>query len=95
MKKQAVLKKTLSGQWTEFEFDVSSISFYVKNLTDSSIYVSFVNSDEQDQSIEILPYMGEEIRITRREDIYVNTIYVYGTGKVEVQALDSYVEVGE
>ena len=94
MKKQAILRKTLSGSWTEFAFDVPSNSFFVKNFTSAPIYVSFQNNDQTDASAKILPNMGEELCITRSSDNPVGSIYVSGTGEVEVQALDSYVEQG-
>lgn len=94
MKKQAVLRKTLANAWTEFAFQVPSNSFFVKNFTSGAIYVSFVNNDDTDECFKILSNMGEELCITRSSENPVTSIYVNGTGEVEVQALDSYVTVG-
>ena len=90
--KQKVIRKTLTGAWEPFTFDVRSKSFFVKNFSESEIYVSFENNDEENESIKILPDMGEICFInagyTLNGIYFVDTIYVKGTGEVEVEAIE-------
>ena len=92
MMKQAVLRKTLTGGWTEFKFPQQSRFFFVKNFTEGDVLVSFANGDAESESVKIQSNMGEEGAIsfcgTDKSDFYTDTIYVKGTGEVEVQALD-------
>ena len=90
--KQKVIRKTLTGNWEAFTFDVRSKSFCVKNFTDAPIFVSFVDDDEESESIKIREYMAEVCYMTSLYDLagsfFVNTIYVKGTGEVEVEAIE-------
>lgn len=90
--KQAVLRKVLTGEWTEFKFDQKSRFFFVKNFTGGDIFVSFVDGDDESASVKIKSNTGEECAIsfcgTDKSEFYVDAIYVIGTGEVEVQALD-------
>lgn len=90
--KQQVIRQTLSGGWTAFTFDVKSKSFAVKNFSDGPIYVSFVDGEEENASIKILDGMAEVCYITSLYDLagsyFRDTIYVKGTGEVEVEAIE-------
>lgn len=90
--KQKVIRKTLTGDWEPFTFDVRSKSFFVKNFSDAEIYVSFVSSDVENESIKILSNMGEIVYINAGYALngayFVDTIYVKGTGEVEVEAIE-------
>lgn len=94
--KQLVKRQTLTGNWTEFSFAMASKKFIVKNFTDADIFVSFKNNDNENESIKIAKGMGEEIAVTfkaiNKSEFLKNSIYVKGTGEVEVQALDAYGE---
>lgn len=87
-----VMRKTLTGGWTKYEFEQVCKHYFVKNYSDGDIYVSFDENDEEDASCKISSGVGEEIATTYREydrnEDYTDTIYVKGTGEVEVQQLD-------
>lgn len=90
--KQKVIRKTLIGDWEPFTFDVKSKSFCVKNFSDSPCYVSFVDDDEENESIKIREYMAEVCYITSLYNLagsfFKDTIYVKGTGEIEVEAIE-------
>lgn len=90
--KQKVIRKTLTGGWEPFTFDVKSKSFCVKNFTNAPIYVSFIDGDSLDESIKIREYMAEICYITSLYNLagsfFRDTIYVKGTGEVEVEAIE-------
>ncbi len=91
MIKQQVLRQTLNGNWTAFEFPNKSSRYFVKNYSSTDVLVSFEENDEDKYSFLIKPGMGEECAISWYYDgdgCIVNTIYVKGTGVVEVQQLD-------
>lgn len=90
--KQAVLRQTLGGSWTAFTFSSVSRFFYVKNFTDEDIYVSFENGTEDNKSFLIPSGAAEEVAMcwsSNNGAYFVDTIYVKGTGSVEVQAMDT------
>ena len=92
--KQQVLRKTLTGGWTEFAFANNARRFFVKNFTAGNIFVSFENGTAENQSFKIANGVGEEVAISYAEAgknpfaYFVNKIYVKGTGEVEVQQID-------
>ena len=90
--KQKVIRKTLIGEWEPFTFDVKSRSFCVKNFSDGPCYVSFVDDDETSESIKISSGMAEVCYITMLQNLANSfardTIYVYGTGEIEVEAIE-------
>lgn len=94
--KQAVLRKTLQGDWTPFVFEDTSRFFYVKNFSNSDAFVSFESGVDEDKSFLIPSGSAEEVAITwvnnDRDKYWTNTIYVKGTGVVEVQALEAVVD---
>lgn len=94
--KQAIIRKTLTGDWEPFEFPKKSGSFFVKNFSNSSIFVSFENNDSDDASFKIPSMYGEEVSISKNGDDSLpfarTTVYIKGTGEVEVQALDIYID---
>ena len=90
--KQSVKRKTLTGNWEEYKFDRKAKRFFVKNYTSGDIYVSFANNDDEAESFKIKTGMGEEVAITYNDllgaENVVDSIYVKGTGEVEVEQLD-------
>lgn len=102
--KQAVLRKTLTGDWEEFSFTNLSRHFKVKNLSSSDILVSFEKDDvDEDQCFKIASGYIETVQISDKdqnrnsfvinnnEDIFSsNVIYIKGTGDVEVCALEGF-----
>lgn len=93
--KQAVLRKTLSGSWTEFRFPDKGRKFYVKNFTEDDIYVSFSEDHMVSTAFKIKSNMGDELQMSYLEKPYpfgmVYAIYVKGTGEVEVQSEETLV----
>ena len=91
--KQAVIRKTLTGDWTAFTFDRKAQFFFVKNFTEDVIYVSFESGTNTNACIKINSGMGEECFISlggSMGEYFTDTIYVKGTGEVEVQGEDIY-----
>lgn len=84
----SIERKTLSGSKTSFVFDYKRPRFVVKNFTDSDVYVSFSQSATDDKSIKIPSGMGQICMVTDEDHgIGIDTVYVKGTGEVEVQQL--------
>lgn len=95
--RQAVIRKTLEGDWTEFAFEKAGRYFFVKNFTDGDIFVSFEENTEEESCFKIASGVGEEVSISfealDREDYKTKSVYIKGTGEVEVQGLDIYYKV--
>lgn len=93
--RQAVLRKTLAGEWTEFAFPVKSRFFKVKNQSAGDVYVSFENQSDEENSFKIVSGESEIVAISfstlARGNYYVKSVFVKGTGDVEVVALDAYI----
>jgi len=87
-----VLRKETNGEWTEFKFPEKSRYFIVKNLTDNDCLVAFDSNTDEDKCFLISAGIGEEVsksfKKVESQDLYVDKIYVKGTGTIEVQALD-------
>ena len=88
--KQAVLTKTLAGSYTAFTFTHAGRDFFVKNFTAGDILVSFNNSGSDDKAYKIGAGYGEEITIPLALKAKSKTIYVKGTGDVQVEQLDGW-----
>ena len=92
--KQLLLRKTLTGDWEQFSFNGKARFFFVKNFTDDDILVSFESETAEENCFKIKAGVGEEVTISYnsidRNEFYVDSIYVKGTGEVEVQALDAW-----
>ena len=93
--KQAVLRKTLTGDWSEFSFPDRGRLFYVKNFSENPCYVSFVQPASEQTSFLVSPGMGEEVCASYQKrpwpyGMYF-AIYVKGTGDIEVQSEDTMV----
>lgn len=90
--KQAVQRKTLTGAWAEFKFSRKGRFFVVKNLSDSDALVSFLNDEVEDEAIKIKAGATEKCAISfdpiDRKEYQTDTVFVKGTGEVEVQAID-------
>lgn len=93
-----VIRKTLDGASTAFTFsgtttggkvlDATSCRFLVKNFGSDPVYVDFADITAEADAIKI-PGGTAQICMVEERGIQarVNTIYVKGTGEVEVQAL--------
>lgn len=91
--KQAVQRKTLTGGWTAFQFERKGRFFVVKNFSDAPVLVSFLNDEIETEAVKINAGMAEECAISfdaiDRDQYYTDTVFVKGTGEVEVQNLDA------
>lgn len=97
--KQAVKRKTLTGDWEAFTFPAKGRQFLVKNFSDAAALVTFLNDGKDDEAIKIAAGNNETVAISfvtlERRDQMVDTIYVKGTGEIEVQSLDTCVTINE
>lgn len=86
-----VKRVTLSGDWEEIQFDQKAKNYFVKNFSNNSIYVSFEENDSEDTSFKILSGIGEQIAINQsylnKPEHNTDTIYIKGTGEVEIQQM--------
>lgn len=86
---EAKIKRQTINSKTAFTFDVESKAFLVKNFTGDDIFVSF-ESDTTDANSILIPADVAQVCATnaRVTSAYnTKTIYVKGTGVVEVQAI--------
>ena len=88
---QQVQRVTLSGAVKPVTFPYPSGRFLVKNYSSDDIYVSFENTVNPATSIRIASQMGQVCVISERGggigQEKSKTIYINGTGEVEVQQL--------
>lgn len=84
--KQKIVRKTLTGNWEKFEFDVYSNKFFIKNFSSGNILASFADDEDEDGAFKILPNIGEEIYYSEDTSVRFNRLWIKGTGEVEVQA---------
>ena len=86
-----VKRVTLTGDWEEIQFDQKAKNYFVKNYTEGDIFVSFEENDDEDTSFKITSGIGEELAINQsalsKPENITDTIYVKGTGEVEVQQM--------
>ena len=90
--KQQLKRLTISTQ-AQIQFRYKAKRFFVKNFTEDDIYVSFeaVENNDYSECYKIAKGVAEEVyvAITGISNKYLtDTIYIYGTGEVEVQQLD-------
>lgn len=94
--KQAIIRKILTGDWTDFTFPARGKKFYVKNFSDSPIFISFTPDVSEESSFKLNGNMGEEFQMSYENRPYpyglVYSIYAKGEGEVEVQSEDIIVE---
>lgn len=88
---QQVQRVTLAGKATAVTFPYPSGKFIVKNFSSGDIYVSFENTVAPTSSIRIASGYGQLCEINERGGAAgqekTKTIYINGTGEVEVQEL--------
>lgn len=89
MSKLAVKRVTLGGSETAVKFYAPSKCFLVKNFSSADVYVAFESGASTDESIKIPSGMAQLCAT----DFYeigaekTDTIYLTGTGEVEVQEI--------
>lgn len=83
-----ILRKTISGS-TPYSFDVAGSEFLIKNFSASDCYVNIVPIDEnnQNESAKIPTNTAQVFLANTKAPREFNTIYVSGTGEVEVQLI--------
>ena len=91
--KQKVIRRTLSeGGWEAFTFKGKSRFYLVKNFSGVDILVTFDTTADDSECVKIKSGMGESVAINsggiEKEEYFTDTIYIKGSGEVEVQQLD-------
>ena len=86
--KQKVIRKTLTGSLTPFTFDVKACSFLIVNFSDANAYISFEDGVEDSECLKVPPKCSRPCFYNLNSGYYTETIYVKGTGEVEVQPID-------
>lgn len=89
--KQQVKRVTLTGDWQAVIFTNKATRYFIKNFSEADIFVSFAANDNENESFKIKSGIGEDVAISYdgiRKRYAVDTIYIKGTGEVEIQQLD-------
>ena len=85
-----IRRETLSGAAQAFTFDKNRSDYLVKNLSDADMYVAFEADAQASRSIKI-PSMYAQVcscfNVEGTTGMTTATVYVTGTGEVEVQQL--------
>ena len=85
-----IRRETLSGAAQAFTFDKNRSDYLVKNLSDADMYVAFEVDAQASGSIKI-PSMYAQVcscfNVEGTTGMTTTTVYVTGTGEVEVQQL--------
>lgn len=85
-----IRRETLSGTAQAFIFDKNRSDYLVKNLSEADIYVAFEADAPASRSIKI-PSMYAQVcscfNVEGTTGMTTTTVYVTGTGEVEVQQL--------
>ncbi len=88
---QRVKRIQLTGGVSELEFDTYGGQYLVKNFSGGDIYVSFEDTVSEDTSIKISNGYAQVCVINERDGFNgqakAKTLYIKGTGEVEVQQL--------
>lgn len=88
---QHVKRVQLTGGVSAVEFDNYGGQYLVKNYSGGDIYVSFEETVAEDMSIKISNGYAQICVINERDGLNgqakAKTIYISGTGEVEVQQL--------
>ena len=90
--KQAIIRKTLTGDWCAFTFPERGKKFYIKNFSEAPVYVSFAAESSEASAFKLNGNMGEEFQMSYAKKAWpfgmVYTVYIKGEGEVEVQSED-------
>lgn len=84
-----LIRKTLTGDSEAFAFETVGLKFLVKNFSSSDMLVNFdpITAANESSSI-LLPAQTAQIVLTNENNPDgARTLYVKGTGKVEVQVI--------
>ena len=86
--KQKVVRKTLTGSMTPFTFDVKACSFFVMNFSDDDAYVSFEDGVQDPECYKLPSMFAATYFYNDYSGYYTDTIYIKGTGEIEVEPLN-------
>lgn len=84
-----VVRQTLAGTSTSFDFTAKGCKYLVKNNTDGDILVNFeaITQDNEATSIKIPKGTAQVVFTDDVYPQYFDKVYAKGTGEVEVQQL--------
>lgn len=84
-----VLRKTLTGTSEAYAFDVIGYRFCVKNFSDNDCYVNYeaITASNEDTSVKVPKGTAQVVFSNENNTVGAGTLYVKGTGEVEVQVL--------
>lgn len=85
-----IKRVNLTGNWEAVTFSNMSKSYFIKNFSEDPIYVSFQQGDTEDTSCKINSNMAEQLDCvitSPSPKFYSDTIYIKGTGEVEIEQL--------
>ena len=85
-----IRRETLAGTAQAFTFDKFRSDYLVKNFSEADIYVAFEQGAQQSRSIRIPSKYGQVcscFNVEGTTGMTTTTVYVTGTGEVEVQQL--------
>ena len=63
------------------------MSFFVKNFSQGEILVSFSDEAQEENCFKIPSMIAEEVFYNQNGGYYTDTVYVSGSGEVEIEAL--------
>jgi hypothetical protein len=91
--KQKVIRKVLSGSnFNAFTFKGKSRFYLVKNFSGGDLLVTFDTTADDSECFKIKSGMAESVAINsggiEKYEYFTDTIYIKGSGEVEVQQLD-------
>ena len=84
-----VVRQTLAGESTSFQFDIKGHQFLVKNLSSEDCLVNYepINSGNEGNSIKILAGSAQLVFDREWNPHDTDTLYIKGTGEIEVQVV--------
>ena len=84
-----VNRQTLAGDCEAYEFDVKGVKFLVKNLSANDCLVNFeeITNENEGTSILVPSKTAQIVLSCENSGQPSDTIYVKGTGDVEVQVV--------
>lgn len=74
--------------WYAVTFDKAATKFIVKNFGANTIYATLVANDEDTKAVKIATGTNDVVYITKEGGVPTKTIYLKGTGDVEVREVN-------
>ena len=82
---QLVFRKTLTGDFEEFNFGIWVREVLVKNFSDDPIYIAFQDDGSIDNATKLNSQYCEMIYYNASYLAEFDRLYIKGTGEVEVE----------